>query len=77
MKKHEYESPKRVWGYILEEKAKKNAEKVYVYFMDKEVTYQELNENANRMENGYLYLGVKKGDKVSIMMPNCLEFLYH
>ena len=67
----------RIWGSILDGKAKKNKDKVYVYFKDQKVTYAQLNEYANRLANGYLSLGVNKGDKVSIFMPNCLEFLYH
>ncbi|MDY7038688.1 MAG: AMP-binding protein, partial [Thermodesulfobacteriota bacterium] len=77
MKNYEYEPAKRVWGSILEDKAKKNNEKVYVYFKDEKINYSQLNENANRMANGYLSLGIKKGDTFSIMMPNCLEYLYH
>jgi crotonobetaine/carnitine-CoA ligase len=77
MKQHEYEGNKRVWGSILEHKASRNNEKVYLYFRDEKVTYQQLNENVNRMANGYSSLGIKKGDKVSIMMPNCPEYLYH
>ncbi len=77
MKDHEYEGNKRVWGAILEDKADKNKEKVFLYFKDEKVTYRQLNENVNRMANGYSSLGIKKGDKVSIMMPNCPEYLYH
>lgn len=77
MKCYEYDRSKRVWAHILEEKAQKNGEKVYVYFKDQRITYRGLNENANKLANGYTSIGVKKGDKVSIMMPNCLEFLYH
>ena len=77
MKNYEYQPTKRALGSILEDRAKKNKEKVYLYFKDQKVTHQQLNENANRMANGYSLLGIKKGDKVSIMMPNCPEFLYH
>jgi len=31
---------------------------------------------VNRIANGFLNLGVKKGDKVAILLRNCLEFPY-
>jgi crotonobetaine/carnitine-CoA ligase len=77
MKNYEYGANKRVWGSILEDKANRNKEKVFLYFKDEKVTYRQLNENVNRMANGYSFLGIKKGDKVSIMMPNCPEYVYH
>jgi len=44
----------RIWGSILDGKAKKNKDKVYVYFKDQKVTYAQFNEYANRVANGYL-----------------------
>jgi len=66
-----------VLGRILEDRSAKLGEKIYVYFKEEAITYEQVNKNSNRMANGYSNLGVKKGDKVSIMMPNCPEFLYH
>ncbi len=77
MEHYEYEPAQRTWGYILADKAEKNKNKVYLYFKDEKVTYQQLNEYANRVARGYLSLGLRKGDKAAIMMPNCPEFLYH
>jgi len=77
MEYYEYEPKQRTLGYILEDRAKKNKDKVYVYFKDKQITYKQLNEYANRMANGYSLMGIRRGDNVSIMMPNCPEFLYH
>jgi long-chain acyl-CoA synthetase len=34
------------------------------------MTYQELNERANRLAAAYHSLGLKQGDRVSIMLPN-------
>lgn len=77
MEYYEYEPSARTWGHILTDKAKKNKDKVYLYFKDQKVTYEQLNERADQVAKGYLSLGLKKGDKVAIMMPNCPEFLYH
>ncbi|MCS7195691.1 MAG: acetate--CoA ligase [Aquificaceae bacterium] len=40
---------------------------------EKKVTYGELLELVNRIANGLKSLGVKKGDRVSIYMPNTIE----
>lgn len=39
----------------------------------REVTYQELIQNTNRIGNAFLKSGLKKGDKVLIMVPRVLE----
>ncbi|MFN3471310.1 MAG: acetate--CoA ligase [Aquificaceae bacterium] len=40
---------------------------------EKKITYGELLELVNRIANGLKSLGVKKGDRVSIYMPNTIE----
>ena len=41
----------------------------------REMTWQVFNEKANRMANLLLQRGIKKGDKVAILLMNCLEWL--
>lgn len=41
----------------------------------REITWSVFNEKANRFANLLLQRGVKKGDKVAILMMNCLEWL--
>lgn len=45
--------------------------KVAIYFMGREVTYKELYESAIKFANYLRSLGVEKGDRVAIMLPNC------
>ena len=40
-----------------------------------EITWSVFNEKANRFANLLLQRGVKKGDKVAILLMNCLEWL--
>ncbi|MBS3917281.1 MAG: ATP-dependent acyl-CoA ligase [Deltaproteobacteria bacterium] len=61
---------------LFEESVNRSPEKVFFIFKDKEITYQDLLQTVNRIANGFLSLGVKRGDKVSILLPNCLEFPY-
>lgn len=41
-----------------------------IIFMGKHINYKDLLENSYRMANALLELGVKKGDRVAIMLPN-------
>lgn len=73
----DYPMEKRVLGDILEEKASKNAEKIFFHFEDKNFTYDVTNKYANQIANGYQSLGVNKGDKVTTMLPNCPESVFN
>jgi len=41
----------------------------------REITWQVFDEKANRFANMLLSRGIKKGDKVAILLMNCLEWL--
>ena len=47
------------------------------YFKDKQFSFQETNSIANRWANGYQSSGVKRGDKVTAILPNSPEFIFH
>ncbi len=49
---------------------------VALRFEGEAITYKELNLRANRVANGLQGLGVIKGDRVAIMLPNIPEFVY-
>jgi crotonobetaine/carnitine-CoA ligase len=66
----------RTIGSILEHKAKTIGEKFFVLHEDLKVPYNEMDQNTNRVANSLLGLGVKKGDKVCMIMGNSLDFLY-
>jgi len=46
-------------------------EKAAIVFEDKRYTFSQLTERVNRLANGLLKLGVKKGDRVSFIQVNC------
>ena len=43
--------------------------------MDAGITYSQLNDLVNRFAAGLQQMGVKKGDRVGIMLPNCPQFV--
>ena len=59
---------------LLEYSAKVYPGNVAVIFNEKKMTYAELNAAANMFANGLTKLGIKKGDKVALMMPNLPYF---
>ncbi|HLE80661.1 MAG TPA: AMP-binding protein, partial [Dehalococcoidia bacterium] len=63
-------------GEIIEERAAELGDRVYLSFEDQEITYGDSNARANSIANSLLQMGVRKGDKVCNMMPNCPEFIY-
>jgi crotonobetaine/carnitine-CoA ligase len=64
-------------GAIVEDKAKTCGDRVFLEFEDgNTATYRECDERANRIANGLLQLGLKKGDTLATLLPNCLESLY-
>ncbi|MEM2119845.1 MAG: long-chain fatty acid--CoA ligase [Archaeoglobaceae archaeon] len=60
---------------LLEESAKKNPNKTALIFYGKKISYKELNELSDRVA-GYLYsLGIRKGSKVVLDLPNTPHYV--
>lgn len=70
--------PRDQWtlGNLLTEKAERNQGKVFLLYADQAYTYDQFEEKSNQVANALKSLGVKKGDKVGIMLPNCPEYLF-
>jgi len=54
---------------LIAQKAEKNGKKVFLLFKEERVTYSEVHERSNSVANALLELGLQKGDKVNIMLP--------
>jgi long-chain acyl-CoA synthetase len=61
---------------LLEQVSKKHPDAPALYFEGKTISYQQVEIMANRVANGLKSLGIGKGDKVAIMLPNIPEFIY-
>jgi len=64
------------FGKILEDKCRMNADKVALMTPRERITFGQLDDRVNRVGNALEALGVGKGDKVCLMLPNIPEFLY-
>ncbi|MDD1632722.1 MAG: AMP-binding protein [Methylococcaceae bacterium] len=62
-------------GKMLTESAESYPENTAVIQGEKRLTYRELNRAACALGNHLRSLGLGKGDKVGIMLPNCAEFV--
>lgn len=67
----------RVLGSVLEEQAAIQSERIFLDFKGQvHLSYRQLNEYSNRFANALLDRGIRRGTKVAVMLPNCLEYLY-
>ena len=48
----------------------------FVLFEEEAFTFSDVDEMTNRYAHYLTRLGLVRGDKVAIMLPNCMEFLY-
>jgi long-chain acyl-CoA synthetase len=60
---------------FLEETARKQAGRACTIDKDGVVSYGEMNEGSDRLAAALAGLGVEKGDRVGILMPNCSPFV--
>jgi len=65
----------RVIHQVLKEKVKKYGNRPFFYFQDRVFGYEDLDAASDRVAGGLQALGMKKGDKVALMMGNRPEFL--
>ena len=62
-------------GSLIARHAQYRPHHTSVVFEDQRLSFWEFNQRINRLANALLNLGVRKGDKVATILPNCLELL--
>jgi long-chain acyl-CoA synthetase len=60
---------------ILEKTAKEHPEKAALAYAEREITYAELDSLSDRFAAALAALGVEKGDRVAIFLPNIPQFI--
>lgn len=76
MAMHDYALQDRTMGRILAEKAQRVPDKTFLLWQGRAYSYLELEQMTNRYANGFAAQGVRHGDHVAIMLPNCPEFFW-
>ena len=69
------EYPKAPLFHFLEEAARKYPDRACTIFNGAVISYKEMNEQSDHMAAALVDLGVKKGDRVGIFMPNLPQFV--
>lgn len=61
---------------LLNERAQELGEKTFLLCEGEELTYAHVNEHARRVAGNLAARGIAKGDKIVLLMGNCIEFVY-
>lgn len=65
-----------ITGEVLDRRINEgHGDKVAVLYQDRKITYRGIYESVNRLGNGLLSLGVRRGDRVILRIPNRPEFI--
>ncbi len=72
---HTITYPARPIHHVLEETARKFPDRPAIMFFGREISYRRLGELADRFAGGLQALGVQPGDRVSLHLPNCPQFV--
>src|SRR5262245_40502694 len=67
--------PTTTLSRILDQTADRFLDSPARIYADKQWTYGELLSRVNRLAGGLAGLGVRKGDRVLLTLPNCPEFV--
>jgi crotonobetaine/carnitine-CoA ligase len=66
-------SSRLVFHYLLEQHARATPDKPCLMMNDRVLSYAETEAEANRWARGFLRRGVRKGDRVLMMIPNGID----
>ena len=72
---HTIEIPDAPLFHFLEESARKYPDRACTIFKGAVITYKEMNDLTDRVAAALVDMGVKRGDRVGIFMPNTPQFV--
>ncbi len=61
---------------MVETQARRHKDKIAIRYYERDITYRELDEQSSRVAGALHRLGVRKGDRVCLLMDNAPEFYY-
>lgn len=62
-------------GSLVTRHARYRPDHVAVVVGDHRLTWEDFNHRVNRLANALFGMGIRKGDKIAVILPNCLELL--
>jgi len=61
--------------HLIDRAIRQHPDRIALVFGGKRLSFVELGARVNRLANGILGLGVRKGDRVGMLLRNCCEFI--
>lgn len=62
-------------GELLRQQAQRHGERLFAIIDDEQIRYGELYERSLGIARGMVALGLQRGDRIGILMPNCMDFM--
>ncbi|KAB1504435.1 long-chain fatty acid--CoA ligase [Corynebacterium sp. 320] len=72
---HTLEYSEDTLAHMLKDSVRKNGQNTALEFFGASTSYAELQEQVNAFAAGLRHLGVKKGDRVAVILPNCPQHI--
>ena len=69
-------TPPATLNEMLQSQVKQHPEKLALIFKDSQWSYVGFHREVDRIANGFIRIGVKRGDRIAFVLPNCAEFLF-
>jgi len=67
--------PNKDLATLFFENALENPNQPFIIFEGKTKTYEQVRKEVIKLANSLLELGLKKGDRIGLLMPNCPQFI--
>ena len=69
-------TPPATLNEMLQSRVKQHPQKLALTFKDSQWSYAGFHREVDRIANGFIRIGVKRGDRIAFVLPNCAEFLF-
>jgi acyl-coenzyme A synthetase/AMP-(fatty) acid ligase len=60
---------------VLDQAVKMHPGQTALHFLGRTTNYAQLDQQVNKLAAALVHLGVQKGDRVCVYLPNCPEFI--
>jgi long-chain acyl-CoA synthetase len=60
---------------ILDQSAEQHPGQAAIYFLGRSINYAQLKDRVDKLADALAALGIEKGDRVCVYLPNCPEFI--
>jgi acyl-CoA synthetase (AMP-forming)/AMP-acid ligase II len=69
-------TPPATLNEMLQSRVKQHPEKLALIYKDNQWSYAGFQREVDRIASAFIGIGVKRGDRIAFVLPNCAEFLF-